>query len=144
VGRGIELDTKNSRGHNHLAWFLATCPDFHFRDPRRAVDFAKKAVELERTEGNYWNTLGVAHYRAGEWKPAVQALKKSMDLRKGGNSFDWLFLAMAHWQLGEKDQARQWYDRGVQWMEKNQPKNDELRCFRNEAAELLGMEKKSD
>jgi hypothetical protein len=32
--------------------------------------------------------------------------KKSMELRKGDNSFDWFFLAMAHWQLGEKEQVR--------------------------------------
>ena len=46
---------------------------------------------------------------------------------------------MAHWQVGEKDKARQRYDEAVQWMEKNQPKNDELRRFQAEAAELLGI-----
>jgi tetratricopeptide (TPR) repeat protein len=104
---------------------------------------AKRAVELTPTEGNYWNTLGAAHYRAGDWKAAAQTLKKSMELRKGGGCVDWFFLAMAHWQLGEKEQARQWYDKAVQWMDKNDPKNDELRRFRSEAAELLGVEKKN-
>jgi hypothetical protein len=47
------------------------------------------------------------------------------------------FLAMAHWQLGHKTEARQWYDRAVQWMEKNKPKDDELRRFRAEAAKLF-------
>jgi hypothetical protein len=42
-------------------------------------------------------------------------------------------------RLGEKDKAREWYDRAVQWMDKNQPKNDELRRFRAEAAELLEL-----
>jgi Flp pilus assembly protein TadD len=126
-----------------LAWLLATCPDPKVRDPCRAVLLAKKAVELAQMEGSFWGVLGVAHYRAGDWKAAIQALKKSMDLRKGGASFDWFFLAMAHWQLGERDQARRWYDRAVQWMDKDQPKNEELRSFRSEAAELLGMEKKS-
>ena len=65
-----------------------------------------------------------------------------MELRKGGDSFDWFFLAMAHWQLGEKDKAREWYDRAVQWMDKNQPKNEELRRFRAEAAELLELKEK--
>ena len=44
---------------------------------------------------------------------------------------------MANWQLGEKDKARQWYDKAAQWMEKNEPKNEELRRFRKEAEELL-------
>ncbi len=45
----------------------------------------------------------------------------------------------AHWQLGEKEKAREWYDKAVQWMDNNQPANDELRRFRSEAAELLGI-----
>ena len=44
---------------------------------------------------------------------------------------------MAHWQLGDKDEAGQWYDRAVEWMEQNQPGNGELARFRAEAAELL-------
>jgi hypothetical protein len=44
--------------------------------------------------------------------------EKSIDLRKGGDRLAWFFLAMAHRQLGEKDQARLWYDRAVQWMDK--------------------------
>ena len=68
---------------------------------------------------------------------AVEDLDKSQ--KDGGNSWQWFFLAMAHWQLGEKDEARQWYDQAVEWMEQKQPDNDELRRFRAEAAELLGI-----
>jgi Flp pilus assembly protein TadD/serine/threonine protein kinase len=139
----IELDPKNAGNHNELAWLLATWPDPKVRDPQRAVALAKKAIKLSPSSRNYWNTLGAAHYRGGDWKAAALALKKSMELRNGGNSEDWFFLAMAHWKLGEKDLARQWYDKAVQWMDKNDPKNDELCRFRSEAAELLGVEKKS-
>jgi uncharacterized protein HemY len=93
-------------------------------------------------EGNYHNTLGVALYRAERWKESVATLEKSMELRKGGSSDDWFFLAMAHWKLGENAKARQWYDRAAQWMDKNQPKNEELRRFRAEAADLLGLNEK--
>ena len=55
---------------------------------------------------------------------------------------DWFFLAMAHWKLGNKDEARAWYDRAVQWMDKNQPKNEELGRFQAEASELLGLNEK--
>ena len=81
----------------------------------------------------------MAQYRAGEWQAAIEALEKSMELRKGGDAVDWFFLAMAHWQLGHKDEARKWYDKAVEWMDKNQPKNEELLRFRAEAAELLGI-----
>jgi hypothetical protein len=72
----------------------------------------------------------------------VAALEKSLEFGKGGNSCDWFFLAMSHWQLGKKDEARKWYDQAVPWMDKNQPKNEELRRFRREAAELLGLKEK--
>ena len=89
-------------------------------------------------DGNYCNTLGVSHYRVGDWKAAVVALEDSVKLRKGGDSFDWFFLAMAHWQLGHQDEARTWFDRAVEWMDKNSPRNEDLSRFRAEAEELLG------
>src|SRR5262249_551464 len=90
--------------------------------------------------GAYWNTLGAAHYRAADWKNALAALEKSMDLRKGGDSFDWFFLAMTHWQLANKQEARKWYDKGVEWMDKNAKENEELRRFRSEAEEVVKKE----
>ena len=95
--------------HNRLAWFLATCPNTAFRDPPRAVRHARAAVELTRTKPNswYWNTLGVAHYRAGDSPAAIDALNKSVTLGwdDGFNSF---FLAMAHARLGDAP-AREWH-----------------------------------
>src|SRR5262249_50094745 len=119
-----------------LAWALATDPVATRRDPGRAVNLAKEAVELNPQGARSYNTLGVALYRAERWKVSVATLEKSMEFRKGGDSFDWFFLAMAHWQLGEKDTARGWYDRAVRWMDKNQPNNEELLRFRAEAVEL--------
>jgi Flp pilus assembly protein TadD len=85
------------------------------------------------------NTLGIAQYRNGDHKTAMETLKKSMDLRSGGDAFDWFFLAMAHWQLKNQDEARRWYDKAVAWVDKNQPKDEELLRFRAEAAQLLGV-----
>jgi hypothetical protein len=49
---------------------------------------------------------------------------------------------MAHWQLGNKEQAREWYGRAVHWADKYQPTDAQLLCFRAEAAELLGLNHK--
>ncbi len=125
--------------HNNLAWLLATCPEPKFRDPARAVALAKKAVALAPKEGNYWNTLGAAHYHAGDGKAAVGALEKSMELREGGDGFDFVLMALAHGQLGNRDEARDWYEHAVAWMDRNQPGNEELLRFRTEAATLLGL-----
>ncbi|HEV3339458.1 MAG TPA: tetratricopeptide repeat protein [Pirellulales bacterium] len=145
--KAIEVAPDNAVTHNDLAWLYATCPDLALRDPAQAVALAKKAVELQPTDGTGWNTLGVAHYRAGEWKAAVEALTKSMELRSRGDAFDWYFLAMAHQRLGELDEARRWQRRAVEWVEQNSTVlaanrqwRDEIRRFRTEAEDLLGQE----
>jgi tetratricopeptide (TPR) repeat protein len=156
--RGI-WDPSLALAYNELAWFLGAGPDPQFRDPLRAVELARRAVERapQHQVPNYWNTLGVAHYRAGEWRASIQALEKSLELQtlnlealkmvaghvpqvqnqQPGTSFDFFFLAMAHWQLSDKDKAREWYQKGVQWMDKNAPRDEELRRFRAEAEDLL-------
>ena len=135
----IQLQPGKSTTYNALAWLLATCPDQQVWKPARAVELATKAVELAPKDGAYWNTLGAAHYRAGDYRAAIEALGKAMEFRSGGDAFEWFFLAMAHWQLKNSDEARQWYDKAVPWMEKNKPDDKELQRFRAEAAELLGI-----
>jgi serine/threonine protein kinase/Flp pilus assembly protein TadD len=141
--RVLELAPESAMAHNNFAWLLATRPDPKFRDPKRAVGLAEKAVTLGPKERTFWNTLGVAHYRAGDYAAAITALGKSMELGDGGDSFDWFFLAMAHWQLGQKEEARKWNDKAVAWMEKNRPKDEELVRFRTEAESLLKTERKN-
>ncbi|MGO9465950.1 MAG: tetratricopeptide repeat protein, partial [Isosphaeraceae bacterium] len=139
LSKSVELAPQDSGALNGLARLLATCPDPKLRDPDRAVKTAKQLVGLAPKEGEHWNTLGIAQYRAGDWKEAIVALEKSVELRKGGDAFDWLFLAMAQWQLNHKDEAGKWYAQAVQWMDNNAPKNEELGRFRSEAAELMKM-----
>jgi tetratricopeptide (TPR) repeat protein len=141
--RVLTLAPNNANAQNDVAWFWATGP-VKDRDPERAVAAAKRAVQLVPRNGNCWNTLGVAHYRNGEWQESIAALMKSVQLRQGGDGSDFFFLAMAHWQLGEKDKARTWYDQAVAWMNKNKPSGDELKRFHVEATALLGQAKTSE
>jgi tetratricopeptide (TPR) repeat protein len=143
AGADLSKQVERSPGdwihRNKLAWLLATCPDPKLRDPARAVEHARRAVELAPESGTVRNTLGVAHYRAGDWAAAVAALEKSVELRKGGDGFDWFFLAMAYRRLGDEAEARKWYDKAAAWMGKNKTDDEELRRFRAEAAGVLGV-----
>src|SRR5581483_2852677 len=78
---------------NDVAWFLVTCADPHFRNPARAVELADQAARAQPGNGNYWNTLGVAHYRAGHWGLARTVLEKAVELHQGADCVDWFFLA---------------------------------------------------
>jgi serine/threonine protein kinase len=125
---------------NDYAWFLAECPGTTPHEPARAVALAEQAVGREPARGTYWNTLGVARYRAGEFAAADAALRRSMALRGGGDPYDWFFMAMTCWRLGDRRQARDWYDRAVRWLETNTLLSEEPGRYREEAARLLGVE----
>jgi serine/threonine-protein kinase len=144
VSKAVELDPKFVEGLNNLAWYLTNCSNLKIRDPHRAIELAKKAIELAPKRGINWNTLGVAQYRAGHWVAALKTLDKSREYQNGGDAYDFFFLAMASWQLGEKKEALKWYKQAVQWVEendemlaKNPRTTEELGSFRAEAAELL-------
>jgi tetratricopeptide (TPR) repeat protein len=97
------------------------------------------AIERAPDNGYIVNTLGAGYYRTGNWKAAIEALKQAEELSQGQFfSSDAFFIAMAHWQLGDKDAARKWYNAGVRWMAKFKD-NDEQRRFRAEAATLLKL-----
>jgi tetratricopeptide (TPR) repeat protein len=129
----MRLKPDGPEPHNDYAWLLATCSPSELRNPSQAVESAKKATELAPKEGSYWNTLGVAQYRAGDWQAAIAALERSMALQKGGDACDWLFLAMAHWQLGHREEAQKWYSKAGTWMDKHKSTIQELTRFRDEA-----------
>ncbi len=134
----VQINAKNG-----LAWFLATVPDKELRDPKRAQELAKQVIDLDPSKGDSWNSYGVAQYSAGDWRGAVKTLTESVRLRaNGGDSFDYFFLGMAHWQLGHKEEAYSWYKKANTWMEKFAPKDPELVRFRAEAEELMGIKKK--
>jgi serine/threonine protein kinase/tetratricopeptide (TPR) repeat protein len=131
---------------NNLAWLLANAEDVRLRDPKLALGYAKEAVKLQPNNADNRNTLGAVHYRNGEWQAAVEALRKAMEFRPESDvykSYDYFFMAMAVWQLGDKDKAREWYDQGVRWLDgqvPNEPANRaRIERFRAEAAELLGV-----
>ena len=135
--KAIDLKPDFAEAHNVYAWLLATCPQGGLRNPSRAVELAKKATELAPKDGGYWNTLGVAQYRAGDWHAAITALERSMVLQKGGDASDWLFLAMAHWKLGHQEDAHKWYHQALSSMDKNKSPDEELAGFRAEAQALF-------
>jgi serine/threonine protein kinase len=128
----------DGQAHVRLAWLLCGGPLPELYDPARAVDLAKQALALGPRKAAYWDTLGLAYYRAGEWPAAADAAEKAMSLKGGGGAVEWLLLAMAKAKLGGRPQAREWYDKSERWLEKN-PMTDELFYLRKEAAGALGL-----
>ena len=119
--RPARYDPVVAQAENNVAWLLATCPKIELRDAAQAVKHARAAVGVEPKTGNYWNTLGVALYRNGEWDLAKDTLARSMELRGEGDGFDWFFLAIIHFKQGRKAGAMELYAKAAQWYQKRRP-----------------------
>jgi hypothetical protein len=128
-----------SLGLNNLAWLLATCPKTELRDAELAVSYATRAIALRQDDGNGWNTLGVARFRSGDLIGSRDAFDRSIAIRKGGDSFDWFFLAILDARAGQSQTARGWYDRAESWFHTNRPADGELRLIQLEAARELKL-----
>ncbi|HYV34874.1 MAG TPA: tetratricopeptide repeat protein [Gemmataceae bacterium] len=141
----IQLKPNDAGSYSKLARLLANSADQSLRNPPEALKLAEKAVELSPKSGGNWNTKGMALYRTADYAGALKAFSKAIELEgKGGNSRSFFWLAMTHWQLDDKVQARIWFYKGVQWMESNSPNNAEFQSYRAEAAALLGLTEASD
>jgi len=76
----LRLNPDDPVSHNNLAWLLATSEDAQFRDPKRALEHAQKAVALDGwKEASFIDTLAEALFANGKYDEAVrtqtQALK---------------------------------------------------------------------
>jgi serine/threonine protein kinase/regulator of sirC expression with transglutaminase-like and TPR domain len=56
----------------------------------------------------------------------------------------YLELAVAHHKLNHMQEARKWYNRAVEWMNKHSLQGDELRRLRTDTAKQLGVPQKKD
>jgi tetratricopeptide (TPR) repeat protein/tRNA A-37 threonylcarbamoyl transferase component Bud32 len=135
--RALELDPNNTRPLNTIAWNLATYPDPKQRDLPKAIAVAKKAVAAEPRNSNYWNTLGVAYYRAGQYAEALPAFDKSMMLSHGGDGFDWFYVAMAHWKLHNPEKAIDYLRKAQEWRRTEHVAAKDLLGIDEEAQQLI-------
>jgi len=136
---GVEITISGDpHDWNNRAWRLATDSDPSERDPAEAVRLAEQTVAAEPKNADYFNTLGVARYRAKDFAGSIDALKHSIDGR-GPRGHDAFFMAMAYARLGNRDEAVRWYATANRWMRQNDSNNAELKRFREEAVAVLDM-----
>jgi WD40 repeat protein/Tfp pilus assembly protein PilF/tRNA A-37 threonylcarbamoyl transferase component Bud32 len=106
---------------NALVWVCTLGPDAADK-PEQLVELADKAAKAAPKSYAIANTLGAALYRAGKFEEAVKQLEEAIKLqRQGGSPGDWLFLAMAHYRLGDPKAAKKWLDQSAAWLERVSP-----------------------
>jgi hypothetical protein len=118
--RARELIAKASLATNptpealdRFAWFLLTCKDTSFRDTRRALELAKKGVQLVPERFANRLTLALAYYRADDLQHAKEALEKHMQLypagRAAGDPYCAFVATLIEAKLGHTNKARECY-----------------------------------
>ncbi|MCO6044071.1 protein kinase [Aeoliella sp. ICT_H6.2] len=147
---GFESALSKSPGTSHqdlaksaLRWTRVACPMSPFRAAETSITYSNEALQRAPESPDYWNSLGIGHYRAGDFDEAITALDRSIEFGGEDDMSNYYFLAMAHWRRGEQDEARQSYGRGVEKQEAagiTTLSNLELASFRREAEEVLGID----
>ena len=74
----LRLDPDDGLALNNLAWILATAEDPNFRDYPRALDLAKRAVEVEASP-TFLDTLAEAYYVNGFFDQALTTIREALD-----------------------------------------------------------------
>jgi len=92
------------------------------RESKRAIELAGRALELNPEIVSAVNSLGIALYRACQYREAIAALEQHLAVSPGSSDgVDLYFLAMAHHRQGRRDQARDCFDRALGWVESHKP-----------------------
>jgi serine/threonine protein kinase/tetratricopeptide (TPR) repeat protein len=136
--RAVELGAEHRASENALAWFLVTTADTSLRDPARGVMLARRAIAASPQTSAFWNTLGVALVRTGDYPGAQGALESSMRLNSGGDAYDWFPMAIIRWHQGDPANAHRWYDRAADSVSRAKRRYDDLLRLQTEAASTLG------
>lgn len=135
----LQAHPDDKHTQDYLAFFLASCPAEQFQDPARAIEIAKSLLQEAPRKGDYWATLGTAHYVAGNWNQAAEALKKANTLHGGEESHDLFVLALCQWQLGQPEEAHKSYQQAVKHRQKLRLSH-QLMFLQNKAVALLGID----
>ncbi len=82
AAEAVRLDDSDPGALNIRAWVLSTCPDEDYRNGKKALELAKKAVRLsEEKHPVYLDTLACAYAELGDFPEASAWLKKAIELK---------------------------------------------------------------
>jgi tetratricopeptide (TPR) repeat protein len=118
----------------HMAQYAA------LPEPADVVRLARHAVEIDPHHWIYWHTLGIALYRAEDYRESIEALTRSLKSKASKDGYSFFWLAMAHLQLGEGKKGREWLNKGIRWVDANPSSDSSLHNYQVMAKWLMGDE----
>jgi tetratricopeptide (TPR) repeat protein len=136
-----QTHSEDAHAWEEAAWAVVKSRDAGTDAYREARRRAEAAVRLVPGDGNMLLTLGAAQYRLGDYANALDTLEHAEKLIEPDSLRPSIltFLALAHYQLGHKEQAQATLGRLQKAMK--QPKwtrNADAQSYLREAEELIG------
>jgi hypothetical protein len=127
---------------NNAAWFAIRYPRISREQAERCLDMALEACQLSPADGMVLNTLGVAQYRIGQGKEAIETLTQSFALNRVGNigiqPADVAFLCMAYAQQNQPVEAKEQFNQLQSLLKLKHWQNDpECPAFLQEASAAM-------
>jgi len=79
--RAEAMDPYSAESYDARAWLMATAPDPHMRDGKKAVEFATRACAMTSwNDPDMLGTLAAAYAETGDFANAIKWQQKAMDL----------------------------------------------------------------
>ncbi|APZ96604.1 tetratricopeptide repeat protein [Fuerstiella marisgermanici] len=104
-----------------------------------AIAYGELATKLKEDPGHL-NNYGVALFQNGDYVKAIDVFEKADSMIEGGDREHRMFLAMAHWHVGNHKEARKFYEQGFCWQEEQNELDEVLQRFSKMAEELMEFE----
>jgi tetratricopeptide (TPR) repeat protein len=84
------------------------------KDWKAAAGLWQSVVDANPVNGRFWNQLGNAHYEAKDYRRAITAYEKALELREGFPSNVAYNIACCYALLGDKENAIKWLDKSFE------------------------------
>jgi Tfp pilus assembly protein PilF len=115
----LTLCQTSAQMSRYLAARASTLAPDSTDDPNEPFRLA--ANELSRNDKDYWafTELAALQVRSGMTRDAARPLERSLaaDGRPSRAVVSWLWLALMHQKMGEREEARRWLNKAVNWMD---------------------------
>jgi serine/threonine protein kinase len=115
---------RTNQARSGLAFTLALPAAPEHQDLPRALELCDEVAARQDpnpiTSAQLWSTRGMIRYRQRDWEAALTALERSEEMSRGRlTNLNGFFAAMACWEIGQKERAREWYRRAVRQLERD-------------------------
>jgi tetratricopeptide (TPR) repeat protein len=77
------------------------------------VPLWRQLADASPVNGNFWERLAWCLYQQKDYRQAIPAFARALELRAGGPANDAYNIACCHALLGEKEQALQWLEKAL-------------------------------